>query len=205
MRMDPTDMRKYPRCTQLILTLEASLRGQARVLDAFIRACTAPDQGSNADAIARRALRWATNPVVLPRDNLHATEHGQVVQACGYQPPFTGYPGATDQLLITSVWFDALEFGTDFDRPTNANRLVRTVLHEAVHWVRQEAGASDDISGVSGLEIVGKFRGHDEEAGHMFERWAFGSANICTPDELLNALASIGPIGERQLLQSRKP
>lgn len=198
MFMDPIDMKIYPKSTKLLQTLGTTLKKDTKVLDAFLQACTADDQ-SKPPTVAKKiaieqALRWSTGPRVdVHQGFVRATADGKVVDACGYQPPF----GSAMLLIITSIWFDAYEFGTDVDRPRNAHRLTRTVLHEAVHWVRQQAHASDQIL------IGGGYKGHYEEAGHVFEEWAYGSTNICTEDQLLDAMASIGPDGEREMAKAK--
>lgn len=186
MKMFPEDMKKYPKCTALITTLEGTLKGKPKVLNAFLQACTADDQFqplSVAEKIAReKALRWAAGPRVDVHEGLiKATEGGQVVDACGFQPPY----GSAQLILITSIWFDAFEFGSGADRDNNANRLTRTLLHELVHWVRQEARASDEIL------VGGAYKGHYQEAGSLFEEWAFGTRSICTPDQISDAIMSI--------------
>jgi hypothetical protein len=191
----PDDIKIYPKCAKLLQTLDATLSKKVR--DAFVSACTADDQFKplkEAKRLADQALKWGS----LPRVDVHegfvrATADGQVIDACGYQPPF----GTANLLIITSIWFDAHEFGTEVDRPRNAHRLTRTVLHEAVHWVRHHVGASDQIL------IGGAYKGSYEEAGHVFERWAFGDDNICKESELFDALASIGPDGEREMSQRK--
>ena len=69
-----------------------------------------------------------------------------------------------------------------------AARLVRTTLHEVVHWVREMAGASDQAL------VGGLINGHYEEAGHYFERLAYGAPNVCTDGELLDArMTTVSP------------
>jgi hypothetical protein len=183
--MDPSDMKKYPKCTQLIKTLESSLKGKRRILDAFIEACTADDQNQSpivAERIAReQALRWATGPRVDVHEGLiRPPVAGKIVDACGFTDTF----GKTPFVIVTSFWFDAVEFGFDVDPDRSANRLTRTLLHELVHWVRNEANASDEIL------VGGALKGHYREAGEVFEEMAFGSANICTDDEVWAAILS---------------
>ena len=197
MFMDPTDMKVYPKSTRLLQTLGTAL--DAKIRDAFLEACMADDQFQNPPKVAKRialeqALRWSAGPRVHVHEGfVRATADGEVIDACGYQPPF----GSAMLLIITDIWFDAFEFGTDVDRPRNAHRLTRTVLHEAVHWVRQKAGASDQIL------IGGGYKGSYEEAGHVFEKWAYGDSNICTEAQLFDALASIGPGGEQEMAKAK--
>jgi hypothetical protein len=197
--MDPTDMKRYPKGALLLRSLETTLKGKPKVRDAFLRACTEDDQTQPTkvaeDIALKKALRWAVGPRVDVHEGMiKATESGKVVDACGFQSPF----GSGQLLIITSFFFDAHEFGIDEERGKNASRLTRTVLHEAVHWVRQEARASDEIA-------VGGFKGSYKEAGHVFEEWAYGTANICTDEELFDAMTTFSPSGEKRLLQSRKP
>jgi hypothetical protein len=189
------DKKIYPKSVKLLQGLDLAL--DPKVRKAFLDACVADDQFkplAEARRLAREALTWGTGPRVDVRQGLvRATDAGEVVDGCGYHPPF----GAAMVVIITSFWFDAYEFGTEVDRPRNAERLIRTLLHETVHWVRHHAGASDQIL------IGGGYKGHYEEAGHVFERWAYGSDNVCTTAHLLDALASIGPSGEREMQQAK--
>jgi hypothetical protein len=189
-------MATYPRGTKLLQNLESSLKADKPVFDAWLKACMSEVQRKS-PKVARKialekALRWASGPAIVVREGLitikgTAAEHG----ACGFQPAFMG-PGHI--LLITSVWFDAYEYClTDSDRKKNARRLTTTVLHEAVHWVRQEAEAYDDIEDDDHIP---------QDAGSMFERWAFGKMN-CNLEEITDALASISPSGVR-LMQARR-
>lgn len=200
MFMDPTDIKNFPKCAALLQTLDSTLRSKdKKVFDAFVQTCLADDQ-TEKPAVVRRfidqALKWGTGPRVDVHEGfVRATASGEVIDACGYQPPF----GSAMLLIITSVWFDAFEFCTDVDRPRNAHRLTRTVLHEAVHWVRQQGKASDEV--VTGGYREGWPR---QEAGHAFETLAYGAENICTPDQILDALASILPSGERTMRARRQ-
>lgn len=195
MFMSKEQMEMYPLSTKLLQSLETTLKANRPVYDAWLKACMSEVQRQDpkiAKKIAlEKALRWATGPRVEVKQGLitiRGTEaaHG----ACGFQPAFLG-PGHV--LLITSIWFDAYEFGTEVDRKDNARRLTTTVLHEAVHWVRQEAKAYDDIEDDARIP---------QDAGSMFEKWAFGATN-CNLDEISDAIASISPAGER-LMEERK-
>jgi hypothetical protein len=119
---------------------------------------------------------------------LKVPEGGKIVEACGFTDTF----GKTPFIIITYVWFDAYEFGIDSEREKNATRLIRTLLHETVHWVRETIGADDQIT------VGGRFRGHMEEAGRYFESRAFATPSLCNDAEILDALTAIGPSGERQ-------
>ena len=107
-------------------------------------------------------------------------EGGEIVEACGFTDTF---PGHKPFVIVTSFWFDAFEHGFEVDPDRAGNRLARTLLHELVHWVRNEAGASDQI-------LVGGFKGHYQEAGRVFAEIAFGTPNICTDDEIWAAILS---------------
>jgi hypothetical protein len=164
------------------------LKGQSQVIDAFIQACTADNQPlrSQAKRIALLALKWASDPLVVVSQDSKAIAGGQVVDACGFHHHLLG----VNQLEITHTWFEAYEFGSNYDRPKNADRLTRTLLHETVHWVRDTAGASDQIEPAT-------FKGSREEAGHFFEQLAFGTNNICLDTELEDAMFSIRVPGQR--------
>jgi hypothetical protein len=191
MFMVKQDETKYPKCTKLISTLDGTLRGRPQVLNAFLKACMADDQFTSSpkqvEAIARKALRWATPPqIVVAQGIIKAVVGGQTnVPTCGWNNGFGTAFGRPTFLEVTSIWFDAFEFGSSFDHDRNADRLTRTVLHETVHWVRDEAGASE--MAMDGSVVRG---GHFQEAGHLFELWAFGVANICTKAELEDAILS---------------
>src|SRR5215211_3211403 len=186
MFMSREDLKKYPKCAKLLGALAGTLPGQAKVFNAFLDACMADDQ-TQSTKVARtmaltKALPWGPGPRIDVTVDVRATDSGQIVEACGYQVPFK-LKGRPDIIQITSVWFDAVEFGV-VDTQKNAGRLTRTLLHELVHWVRQEAGASDEV------QIGGHYKGRTMEAGHFFEQNAFGSPNVCTSDELLDAVLS---------------
>lgn len=183
-RLLSDDIKKYPACTKLLQALPVRLKG-GPVLKAFLRACSegAPKPAA-AEKIARdKALRWGENPLISIKEDMSRIPlgDGEIGEACGYTPPFDG---SRHLVLITAIWFDAVEFGSSADRPANESRLVRTFLHEAVHWVRDKAGAPDTI------QIGGSYKGTAVEAGHQFEEWAYGSSNICTRAELWDAISS---------------
>lgn len=165
--------------------IEGTLKGQPKIRDAFLDACMADDQFQSpkvAEKLAKdRALRWATGPLVDVHEGLiKPPVQGRIVDACGFTDTF----GLRKPfVIITSFWFDALEFGFDLDPNRAGNRLMRTLLHELVHWVRDQAKASDEI-------LVGGYKGHYKEAGHVFEENAYGTANICTENEIWDAILS---------------
>lgn len=189
MRMANDDMKKYPECVKLIQHLEARVRGQKKVLAAFLQACTADDQPEpkkskvkppDARTVALQCLKWAVDPLVIVSASGQAVAGGEVVEACGFHNTLLG----VNRLEITQVWFDGFEFGSNVDRERNALRLTTTLLHEAVHWVRDKVGASDEIAPAT-------FRDSPQEAGHFFEQLAFGRPNICTTDEVADAILSV--------------
>jgi hypothetical protein len=185
-RMNPTDMKKYPKSTKFIQGIEGALKGQPKIRSAFLDACMADDQTQStavAEKLAKeKALRWAAGPIV----DVHAglikpPVQGQIVEACGFTDTFGLHKPF---VIITSFWFDAFEFGFDVDPNRAGNRLMRTMLHELVHWVRDQVKASDEIL------VGGGYRGHYREAGHVFEEAAYGTSNICTEDEVWSAILS---------------
>jgi hypothetical protein len=193
MFINSTDIQIYPKSAKLLHGLETTL--DPKIRKAFFEACLAPDQNKPpavAKRLAQEALRAKAGPRVdVAQGMVRATALGEVVDGCGYHPPF----GAAKVLIITSFWFDAYEFG--IDRQKAAERLIRTVLHEAVHWVRHHAQASDDVI------FGGHYKGTYEEAGHAFEQMAYGDANVCTDAQLLDAMTSIAPSGEREMLKAK--
>lgn len=190
MFLEPNDANHYPKCTTLITALDHRLKSNQMVLKAFMQACTADDQYKSkpgqVDKIARRALKWATPPKIeVVQGNMQAIEGGEVAEACGYHKVTEIAFGRKPFIEITSVWFDAVEFGDPDEQSKNFERLTRTLLHETVHWVRNEAGASDMVL------IGGGYRGEYKEAGRTFEEWAYGSPNVCTAENIADALLSI--------------
>jgi zincin-like metallopeptidase toxin 3 of polymorphic toxin system len=183
------DMQKYPRCMVLLQALEGATRATPRVFSAFLDACTADDQPDHTGAAARiiaenRALRLATGPRIIIHEGLIKGKSIVGPQdECGRQ--------RFGVIEITSIWFNAFEFCTPVDRDKNSSRLTRTILHECVHWVREEANASDDIN-------LG-FKLPPAEAGKFFEDRAYGTRSVCNTDDILDALASITSVGERQI------
>jgi hypothetical protein len=186
MFMSREDLNNYPKCAKLLAALAGTVRGQPKVFNAFLDACTADDQTQPAKVAKTlaltKALPWGPGPRIDVTVDIKATDSGKIVEACGYQVPFK-LKGRPDIIQITSAWFDAVEFGI-VDTQKNTGRLTRTLLHELVHWVRQEAGASDDV------QIGGSYKGRAMEAGHYFEQNAFGTPNVCTTDNVLDALLS---------------
>jgi len=169
-------IKKYPRCANLLQTLNGTLSTKER--DAFLAACTADNQKDRkaAESIARqKALKWSIGPKVVVHDGLLKIG----TDACGFQPLGPNF-GPGQELVVTSIFFDAFEFGSSADHANNAERLKAIVLHEAVHWVRQEAKASDVI--YEGLDI--------HEPGQFFERLAYGKVH-CTDAEINDALGSM--------------
>jgi hypothetical protein len=85
---------------------------------------------------------------------------------------------------ITDIYFEAFEFGlASTDQVNNAARLTRTLLHELVHWVREQANALDDVD-------MG-FKAPPMEAGQFFEQLAFGSAPLCDDANIQDAILSV--------------
>ncbi len=171
-------IKDFPECAKLPQALDSWLRKNPKVRDAFLTACTAEMQRKDpraARAIALpQALKWATGPRV------HVARGGPTLPSntCGFQPAIGGQ---RNLLLITPVIFDAFERGSAVDRDRNAQRLIAIVLHESVHWVRQEAEASTEV--YEGRDVL--------EAGVHFERLAFGTHH-CAPDEIEDAILSLG-------------
>jgi zincin-like metallopeptidase toxin 3 of polymorphic toxin system len=189
MFMDPTDAKKYPKCTKFMSTIESTLKKQPTVLKAFLDACKADDQtlpARDVEKIAReRALRWGAGPRVTVTEGIFdAPSGGEVVKACGFMNGIGNALNKKNPLFIqiTSFWFDAFEFG--YDPARAGNRLTRTLLHELVHWVRDATKASNLIL------VGGGYKGEYKEAGHVFEENAYGRTNICNDDEIFDALTS---------------
>jgi hypothetical protein len=178
--LDQKVVTKYPECTKLIMSLDATLVGKVR--KAFLDACQADElNGATPQAvekIALEALKWAVPPRVILMQGTTMTGRDD---ACGSTRTF-GTLGMN--LEITDIWFDGFEFGSKVDRANNANRLKITLLHEIVHYVRYKAGADADIL------VGGRIKGHYEEAGAWFEMQAFGAVNNCTPDNVSDSILS---------------
>jgi Metallopeptidase toxin 3 len=185
MFMDPTDIKNFPNSARFIQGIEGTLKGHPKIRNAFLKACMADKQlqpTTVAGNLAGGALRWAKEPRVDVHEGLiKPPVEGAIVGACGYTDTFgVAFGGRRPFVVITSFWFDAFEDGFDVDPTRAGNRLMRTLLHELVHWVRNEARASDGI-------LIGKDL---KEAGHVFEEWAYGTANICTDNEVWAAILS---------------
>lgn len=187
MWMHPDFVSQYPTCVKLLKTLPIKLT-KTKILDAFLTACSA---GAPKPAAARtialtQALKWGAGPSIVVKDGLLTvpTGGGEIGHACGYHSSFDKAfnPKAKSKILITSFWFDGVELGAMADRPKNEHRLTTTFLHEAVHWVREEAGAPD--------EIDLSYKEPPKEAGHYFEELAFGVSNVCTNDEIWDLMLS---------------
>lgn len=188
MLMHKDDTARYPRCAALLQRKPGAIKG-TRIFDAFIEACTVGEQSDAAKArkiAVNEGLRWAAGPMVEPRPGLiKAPALGEITEACGFFPAFFR---PFDRVLVTDIWFKAYEHGLASDQGAAAARLVRTTLHEVVHWVREMAGASDQAL------VGGLINGHYEEAGHYFERLAYGAPNVCTDGELLDArMTTVSP------------
>lgn len=187
MFMHKDDVAIYPRCAALLQRTAGAIKG-TKVFDAFIEACTMQEQDDPKKArkiAVELALRWAAGPMVEPVAGLLAApELGRIQTACGFTPTFAG---RADRVLVTDYWFKGYEFGLTQDQADAARRLMATTLHELVHWVRNRAGASDDV--FVGSLIPGRDgqAGHYEEAGRYFVTKAYGVPSYCTDGELLDA------------------
>ncbi len=180
MYMSPDDMKAFPRCTQLLQSLEGTLKGNKKMFEAWLKACMADEQRQD-PAVAKKialtkALPWAAGPRI---------ELSGVVlqeQACGLTlPPFNGR--LTGGFLVLNIFFIAYESGgIAEDQRNNAFRLTTAVLHEAVHWVLQWANATVKVIDDDGNPV---------EAGEFFEKLAFGSTRGCTRDDISDAILSI--------------
>src|SRR5258708_24035145 len=185
MRMDPVDIKAFPDCANLLRHIRT--RVTQRVLDAFFESCKADSLNgvdpAHIDRIAHAALMWGVPPLVdVHAGELRVPVRGIIGPACGFTDTF----GSPVFIIITHIWFDAFETCGQSDRARNAERLTRTVLHEMVHWVRDAVGADEAIT-------VGGFKGTPEEAGHFFEKKAYGTSNICTEAEIKAATATMMP------------
>ncbi len=169
----------YPDCMKLFHHLKTSLRSQPKVLKAYLWACTAEIQrGDPRDTakIAQDALQWGAPPRIVPvAYPIRPPVEGKFVNACGFHNHLLK---GTNQVEIIDVWFDAYETCPDEDRVRNAHRLTTTLLHETIHWVREQANARDEIT-----DSFGKLDFAAEEAGEAFEQLAFG-ARVCTEAEV---------------------
>jgi hypothetical protein len=186
MKMASEDIKKYPDSAKLFHHLRSQIT--PKVLQAFFDSCQADYlNGANpahVDHVARTALLWGGPPLLdVHQHELKVPERGVVVPACGFTDTF---PGHAPYIIVTHIWFDAYEYCGEADRAKNAARLIRTALHETVHWVRDAVGADDDIT-------AGGYKGTAEEAGHYFEMQAYGTRNICTDDNMKDAKETMRP------------
>jgi Metallopeptidase toxin 3 len=179
---------QYPKCVKLLQTLPVKLK-RTKVFEAFLTACTAgasKQAAAKARTIALQALKWGAKPAIVVHEGLLwvPTGGGKFNHACGYLHSFDKAfnSKAKSKIQITSFWFDAVEHGSRVDQAKNERRLTTTFLHEAVHWVREEAGAPDEID-IS-------FKEPPKEAGHYFEELAFGISNVCTEPEIWDSMLS---------------
>ena len=194
MFLDHDDAKKYPKCMDLMVKLELSLKHQPDVLKAFFTVCKAANQPTSAKDVERiareKALRYGAGPRIKVHEGelkgiVQDTPGGKrtVVQACAVNDDVTAVLRKTPVVIeIISPWFDAFEFGyypSDPDRP--GRRLTITLLHELVHWVRGQTNASADATVPS--YIPG-------EAGELFEKIAYGDSNLCNDDEIFDAITS---------------
>ena len=184
MKMGPEDIKKYPDGAKLLQKLPVP----AKVLNAFLEACKADDlRGADpamVEHVARTALHWGGPPLVdVHAGDLRVSAMGEVGPACGFTDTF---PGHAPFVIVTHIWFDAYENCGEADRAKNAARLTRTMLHEMVHWVRDQVRADDDVT-------IGGFKGTPQEAGHFFEMNAYGSHNVCNDADMKDAIASMRP------------
>jgi hypothetical protein len=140
---------------------------------AFLRACDdAP--------VATEALTRTSGPIVKVVDGM-IRGAGQV--ACGLYPRMRSFQLATqiNQIWITDVFMYAYERCGLPEKDKNARRVESTLLHECVHWARQKANKTDEISLPDNLP--------PHEAGEIFEQWAYGKLG-CNDDDLWDALLS---------------
>lgn len=163
--LDPSDAAMYPKSAKLISTIASRLHGMPDVEKFFFEACAADElnkaTAQDAKKVALGALQSGKAPFVdVHQGELKVPEGGKIVDACGFTDTF----GKAPFIIITYIWFDAFEFGIDTQLDKNATRLIRTLLHETVHWVRETIGADDQIT------VGGRFKGHLEEAGRYFVR-----------------------------------
>jgi zincin-like metallopeptidase toxin 3 of polymorphic toxin system len=189
MFLDPDDAKTYPKCLAFIMKIDSNLKKEPKLLKAFLDTCKDEDQPTPpavVEKIARQqALKYGAGPrIKVDQGMVHALSGGVVGDACGWNNGISNALNNRNPVFIemTSFWFDALEFGVD---PVRAgDRLRRTLLHELIHWVRDATRASETI------QVGGYFRGEAVECGHLFEERAYGSRNVCTEDEIFDALTS---------------
>lgn len=193
MRMDTSFAQHWPNATLFLRGLEARLKTRfPKVLQAFLDACMADIQISAAErrklriqdarTIAMGALRWGFNPFIVVDEGMIKLGNSL---ACGLQ---LSHGGSRHRLSISDQVFDPFEYGDSQDRPDNERRLEAIVLHEAVHWVRQEAAATTEAH--EGMTT--------HEAGQLFEQLAYGRLN-CIGSEIAEAFKKIGPGGREKI------
>jgi hypothetical protein len=196
MKMHNDYVKNWPQATRFLQELDIRLRSKhKKVLKAFLDACNADIQPTPAErkqkqltdarTIALKALRWGINPFIV----VHPGLIKMGTSACGLQ---LSHGGSRHRLSVTDIFFDAFEFGDSNEHNNNARRLEAIVLHEAVHWVRQEAGATTEA--FDGMQSY--------EAGQMFERLAYGTLS-CLTHEIDAAQKSISKSGLETIAKRR--
>jgi hypothetical protein len=151
------------------------------VWDAFIAACTAelsPSQAATVRSkLAKDVFTLGAGPLVTVSSKLEKNECG-VFRAAS---PFFDYSYA---IFISDKVADAYEYGTGW------KVFEGLLLHESVHWVRYQAGATNPAMPRPGAPSHGFIAAG--EVGDVFERAAYGFG-ICL--EKNGRLLQIGPPG----------
>ncbi len=165
MWMDKGAIKAYPRLAQQLQLLQAKkLKANSpRVWDALVKYST--DAGE-----VEKALVWSNNPRVRVSSNWFTGPRR--TEACAWNEPINKDSITLARRLVTalerSVW--------DGDTKTVSRHIEITVLHELVHWVRDEVGETDMWYGDNPDDPA-------LEAGTEFEKEAYGR-QYCTKDDV---------------------
>jgi Metallopeptidase toxin 3 len=167
------DEKKFPRCTTYMkhsLAPQVLKEKRRSIYNAFVKAC-------GSEKHARKALTWGEHPRVGVVNGLIQLRGGR---QCGINPPgFFNQNGKVVQ--ISDVRVRPLEHCVAaVDLANNKRRFESTLLHEIVHFVRMEAGLTDEDFSFPDTP----------EVGEQFEIWAYGTRQ-CTVDEIADAESSI--------------
>lgn len=151
------------------------------VWKAFIAACTVELPASMAHKarteLAAAVFTLGDGPLVVLSDKLDKTE-------CGVFRGRSNFFDYSYAISISTRAADAYEHGTGW------KVWEGILLHESIHWVRHQAGATNPVMPMPGSSSYGFIE--DGEVGSVFETRAYGFG-VCL--EKSGNLLQIGPPG----------
>jgi len=151
------------------------------VWNAFIAACTAELPSAMAHKarteLAPAVFTLGEGPLVVISDKLDKAE-------CGVFRGKSNFFDYSYAIFVSDRAADAYEHGTGW------KVWEGILLHESVHWVRHEAGATNPALPMPGISSYGFVA--DGEVGDVFEQRAYGFG-VC--QEKSGKLLQIGPPG----------